>query len=228
MDRENRPESTCVLIMRHAEELIREALTGARSPCLTCSFQAGGVVLLHMVRQVCPGIPVLFLDTFHHFEQTLAYRDELTERWNLNLITLAAAEPRRGLWTADTQACCRRHKVEPLFPALDAYDLWLTGLRRDSSPTRRNLGESETFRLPGRTIRKVSPLASWTIEDVLTYVHSHDIPLLPLYEAGYVSIGCEPCTSLPTDAANPRSGRWKGQKLECGIHLESPMERPAG
>jgi phosphoadenosine phosphosulfate reductase len=201
------------------QPLIRDALADARRPCMTCSFQAECVVLLHMVRQLRPGIPVLFLDTFHHFSQTLAYRDELTRRWNINLITLAAAAPRTGLWATDTQACCRRHKVEPLFAALEAHDLWLTGLRRDSSPTRRNLLESETFRLPGRPIRKVNPLASWTAADVLAYADRHGIPLLRLYEIGYASIGCEPCTSVPTDAANPRSGRWKGEKLECGIHL---------
>ena len=211
--------------MINPQSLIEDALAVAQRPCLTTSFQAEGVVLLHMVRHVAPEIPVLFLDTFHHFDQTLAYRNELTERWRLNLVTLAAAEPQPGLWRADTQACCRRHKVEPLFAALEAYDLWLTGLRRDSSPTRRNLGVSETFQLPLRTIRKVSPLASWTRENVLAYARSHDLPLLPLYDAGYGSIGCEPCTSLPTDPTNLRSGRWRGQKLECGIHLEPARER---
>lgn len=205
--------------MRDAKRIVREVLREARTPCLTCSFQADGVVLLHMVRQICPEIPVLFLDTFHHFRQTLEYRDDLATQWNLNLITLRARSPQPGLWRDDTQACCARHKVDPLFEALESYDLWLSGLRRDQSPSRANLRWSEPFRLPRTTIRKVSPLAAWTRDDVFAYAEAHDIPLLPLYDAGYSSIGCEPCTSLPTDPANPRSGRWNGQKLECGIHV---------
>jgi phosphoadenosine phosphosulfate reductase len=69
-------------------------------------------------------------------------------------------------------------------------------------------------------LAKISPLADWTTKDVWAYAKSHDIPLLPLYDLGYSSIGCEPCTSLPLDPENPRSGRWSGQKLECGIHLQ--------
>ena len=111
----------------------------------------------------------------------------------------------------------------PLFSALEAYDVWFTALRREQSPSRANLAEVEPFRLPtGKMLRKVSPLAGWTTKDVWTYAKAHDIPLLPLYELGYSSIGCEPCTSLPLDPANPRSGRWQGQKLECGIHIQPP------
>jgi phosphoadenosine phosphosulfate reductase len=109
-----------------------------------------------------------------------------------------------------------------LFAALEQHDVWFTALRRDQSPTRADLAEVEPFRLPtGRLIRKVSPLAAWSMKDVWAYAKAHDIPLLPLYEQGYTSIGCQPCTSLPLDPANPRSGRWQGHKLECGIHLEA-------
>ena len=168
-----------------------------------------------------PDIPVLFLDTFHHFAETLAYRDELAARWNLNLVNLRAAEPAVGLWQTDTTACCARHKVGPLFAALDAYDVWFTGLRREQSPSRANLQEVEAFTLPTKKVlRKISPLAIWTNKDVWAYAKAHDIPLLPLYERGYTSIGCEPCTSPPLDPEQPRSGRWQGQKLECGIHIE--------
>ena len=174
-----------------------------------------------MLLEIEPRIPVLFLDTVHHFAQTYTYRDELAERWQLNLVNLRAAEPTPGLWQTDTQACCALHKVGPLFSALEAYDVWFTALRREQSPSRANLAEIEPFRLPtGKTLRKVSPLAGWTTKDVWTYAKAHDIPLLPLYELGYSSIGCEPCTSLPLDPANPRSGRWQGQKLECGIHIQ--------
>ena len=209
--------------MSDARDVIRTALSDAKAPCLTSSFQAECVVLSHMLREARPDLPVLFLETFHHFAETLAYRDQLTRDWNLNLITLRAAKPRVGLWQAEsTEACCKRHKVEPLFAALEDYDVWFTALRRDQSPSRANLQEIEPFRLPsGKIIQRVSPIASWTTKDVWAYAKQHNIPLLPLYELGFTSVGCEPCTSLPVDPSNPRSGRWQGQKLECGIHIQA-------
>jgi len=202
--------------------VIAKALTNAQTPCLTSSFQAECVVLTHMLRNERPDVPVLFLDTFHHFSETLKYRNEITTSWGLNLINLKAEAPQVGLWQAEsTDACCARHKVGPLFAALDNYDVWFTALRRDQSPSRAGLQEIEPFRLPsGKTIQRVSPLAAWTAKDVWAYAKQHAIPLLPLYDLGYTSIGCEPCTSLPLDPSNPRSGRWQGEKLECGIHVE--------
>jgi phosphoadenosine phosphosulfate reductase len=206
-----------------ARSLVAETLAAAERPCITSSFQAECVVLTHLLREVQPSIPVLFLDTFHHFPQTLAYRDELTQQWGLNLVVLQAKEPQVGLWRAvSTEACCARHKVEPLFSALAGYDTWFTALRRDQSASRANLQEIEPFKLPNdRTTRRVAPLAGWTARDVWQYANTHGIPLLPLYDQGFTSIGCEPCTTLPLDPNNPRSGRWQGQKLECGIHIEA-------
>jgi phosphoadenosine phosphosulfate reductase len=207
--------------MSDPQTLIARELEAARLPCVTSSFQAECVVLVHMIRQRVPDIPVLFLDTVHHFPQTLAYRDDLAARWGLNLVTLRAETPAPGLWQQDTKACCGRHKVEPLFGALAGYDTWFTGLRRGQSASRAQLQEVEPFRLSNeRTIRKISPLAAWTTREVWAYAKANDIPLLPLYELGYTSVGCEPCTTLPLDPSNERSGRWQGQKLECGIHIE--------
>ena len=176
-----------------------------------------------MLREVRPDIPVLFLDTFHHFPQTLAYRDELTARWGLNLINLQAKTPSVGLWQAEsTEACCKRHKVEPLFSALEGYDTWFTALRRDQSPSRANLQEVEPFKLPAGRRSHASRRSPAGRHGMCGRTRKqHDIPLLPLYELGYTSIGCEPCTSLPLDPDNPRSGRWQGQKLECGIHIQA-------
>ncbi|MES1254972.1 MAG: phosphoadenylyl-sulfate reductase [Acidobacteriota bacterium] len=204
-----------------AAALIARTLAGPGAPCVTSSFQAEDIVLVHLLRAAQPDIPVLFLETFHHFPQTLAYRDEMAGRWNLNLINLRAPEPSIGLWKTSTDDCCARHKVGPLFGALEHYDTWFTGLRRDQSPSRANLQPVEPFTMKsGKVLQKLSPLAAWTRKDVWQYAKAYDIPLLPLYELGYSSIGCEPCTSLPFDPDNPRSGRWQGQKLECGIHIE--------
>jgi phosphoadenosine phosphosulfate reductase len=203
-----------------ASDLIAAELDRAATPCVTSSFQAECVVLVHMLRHSRPDIPVLFLDTVHHFEETYRYRDEIAAAWGLNLVTLRAAEPAPGLWRDSTQACCARHKVDPLFAALKHYDTWFTGLRREQSASRAALQEVELFSVgEATTVRKVSPLARWTTADVRRYTSEHALPLLPLYERGYTSNGCEPCTSLPLDPGNERSGRWGGRKLECGIHL---------
>ena len=200
--------------------LIEQTLDRAERPCVTSSFQAECVVLVHMLRRYRRDIPVLFLDTVHHFDETCRYRDEIAAAWGLNLVTLRAAEPSPGLWRESTQACCGRHKVDPLFAALKDYDTWFTGLRRDQSASRAGLQEVEPFSVGDEaTLQKISPLARWTTADVRAYASAHAIPLLPLYERGYTSIGCEPCTSLPLDPGNERSGRWGGEKLECGIHL---------
>ena len=208
--------------MTDPSDVIAEALEHAAAPCVTSSFQAECVVLVHMLRDVRPDLPVLFLDTVHHFSATYEYRDRMAVEWGLNLVNLRAARPEPGLWAREgTDACCQRHKVEPLFSALADYDTWFTALRRDQSPTRANLQHLEPFKLPnGASIQRVSPIAEWTAKDVWQYAKAHEIPLLPLYEAGYTSIGCEPCTQPPPDPSNPRSGRWEGQKLECGIHIQ--------
>jgi phosphoadenosine phosphosulfate reductase len=197
--------------------------------CVTSSFQAEDVVLLHMLIRERPGIPVLFLETGYHFQETLAYRDKMAAAWKLNLVNLAAGqtvaeqEAQFGILnrTAPDQ-CCKLRKVEPLFAALKDYDLWFTALRREQSPSRANLQVSETFKLPsGKMLAKLSPLFDWTRSAVWQYLQEHTIPEHPLYERGYASIGCEPCTSLPFDPDNPRSGRWEGKKLECGIHIQA-------
>jgi phosphoadenosine phosphosulfate reductase len=206
--------------------LMAAELERAGAPCVTASFQAESVVLLHLLREYRADIPVLFLDTFHHFEDTLRYRDRIVSAWRLNLVTLRAAEPAPGLWRESTHACCQRHKVAPLFEALRGYDTWFAGLRRDQSASRADLKEVDTFTLAdGHVLTKVSPLAGWHKAEVWRYAKAHAIPLLPLYDEGYTSIGCEPCTSLPLDPASERSGRWGGRKLECGIHVQ-PSNAP--
>jgi len=208
---------------------LREHLEGAQNVCVTSSFQTEDVVVLHMVRDILPNVPVLFLETGYHFPETLAYRDQIANEWNLNLvnvlpeITVEEQESKFGiLHQTAPDRCCGLRKVEPLFRALSDYSVWVTGLRRQQSKSRANLQAEETFTLPsGQQLNKLSPLAEWTTRDVGLYAELHQIPLLPLYEQGYTSIGCAPCTSLPFDPNDPRSGRWSGRKLECGIHVQA-------
>jgi phosphoadenosine phosphosulfate reductase len=213
-----------------AADVINAAIKEAqRDVCITNSFQAEDMVVLHMVRQTLPDVPVIFLDTGYHFAEVYEYRDRMARDWSLNLhnllpeLTVAQQESQFGILNqTDPSRCCGMRKVTPLFSALKNYSLWFTGLRREQAKSRAALQLSEMFPLPeGRQIRKVSPLAEWTTKDVWDYATQHNIPLLSLYDKGYSSIGCEPCTSLPLDPNDPRSGRWGGQKQECGIHIRA-------
>lgn len=208
--------------------LVRSELEQAAGRvCFTCSFQAEDVVVLHMLRLVDPHVPVLFLDTGYHFPELLAYRDRLVEAWRIRLVNLASPvthgqqEQHLGeSYRTDPEACCHLRKVQPLFDALEDYSVWFTGLRREQAPTRSNLQTVETATLPsGHMLRKVNPLALWRWNEVWSYLRVNEIPYAPLYDAGYTSIGCAPCTTPPTNPAEVRSGRWGGAKLECGIHL---------
>lgn len=212
-----------------AADLVAEMLARPESACITCSFQVEDMVVLDLARRIRPNIPVLFLETGYHFAETYAYRDRYAGQWNLNLVnllpktTLAEHESQFGkLYSTSPTECCNIRKVEPLFRGLEGYQLWLTGLRREQSPTRANLKKVETHTLPGgKSLLKISPVADWTSRDVWAYIKANHIEPLPLYDQGFTSIGCEPCTALPADPDNPRSGRWGGNKLECGIHTFS-------
>lgn len=205
------------------------AAKGIARACLTSSFQAEDMVVLHLLRKRIPGVPVLFLETGYHFAQTYEFRDRISREWSLNLVnvfpaqTVAQQESAFGiLYQADPTRCCQLRKVEPLLGALEHFGVWFTGLRREQSPTRKNLQKIELHHLPtGKALWKVSLLADWSWERVWNYVNVNGISHLPQYDEGYLSIGCQPCTALPADPNNPRSGRWGGTKLECGIHTFS-------
>ena len=202
---------------------------GVDDACLTCSFQAEDVLLLKLALELRPELPTLFLDTGYHFAETYAYRDRIAGDWGVRLInllpltTVAEQEAQHGLlYQSSPDRCCAARKVEPLFRAVANYKVWITGLRREQAKTRAGLEESALFTLPsGKQVLKLSPLAHFTTADVWHACEELGIPLLPLYARGYSSIGCEPCTSLPLDPGDARSGRWAGRKVECGIHIEA-------
>jgi phosphoadenosine phosphosulfate reductase len=214
--------------MARVRELLSRELVGAHRACLTCSFQAEDVLLTKLALELDPRIPILFLDTGYHFAETYVYRDRIADEWELNLINLLPAktvseqEAEHGLlYQSAPDQCCKLRKVEPLFSAVAGYRVWLTGLRREQAKSRAALEESAHFTLPGGyQVLKLAPLVDWSTRDVWTACEILQISLLPLYERGYTSIGCEPCTTLPLDPNDPRSGRWAGRKVECGIHIE--------
>ncbi|ABL79418.1 MULTISPECIES: phosphoadenylyl-sulfate reductase [unclassified Nocardioides] len=194
---------------------------GARL-CATSSM--GDVVIVHQVSRYAPGLDVLFLDTGYHFAETLAFRELVSSSYDVNVVDLRperSVEEQLQLWDrdlfdSDPDGCCRLRKVLPLRRALTGYDAWVTGIRRADSPRR-----AETPVLAWDEVNqvvKVAPLATWTREMVEGYLEDHALPRNRLTELGYTSIGCQPCTSLPT-GLDPRSGRWPGlQKTECGLH----------
>jgi phosphoadenosine phosphosulfate reductase len=212
-----------------AEIIDRTLAEKSGRPCITCSFQAEDMIVVDLLRRRVPDIAVIFLETGYHFRETVAYRDRMAKKWKLNVIraealqSVSEQESQLGILNqTDPGRCCHLRKVEPLMKALEPFDIWFTGLRREQSPTRRNLKIVETHALRSdKTLLKVSPLAAWTWDEVWGYTTEHNVEYLPLYDLGYRSIGCEPCTSIPAAGADPRSGRWAGAKLECGIHTFS-------
>ncbi|HEY6868422.1 MAG TPA: phosphoadenylyl-sulfate reductase [Novosphingobium sp.] len=206
--------------------VLRQRLAGEIA--VVSSFGAESAVLLHLVAQIDPATPVLFIDTGKHFPETLAYRDLLVARLGLTDLRVLTPDPellaRRdesGLrWSYDPDGCCEIRKVAPLARALEQFDASLTGRKAFQASTRANLPrfELDTSDALGRL--KVNPLIDWSADDIAAYFAEHDLPPHPLVAEGYPSIGCSPCTSKVAPGEDPRSGRWKGwDKTECGIHV---------
>ena len=171
-------------------------------------------------------VDVVELDTHLFFKETYETRERLVERYGLSLIrpeviTMAEQHKREGpnLWESNPDRCCHIRKVEPLIETLRPYDAWVSGIRRDQSPSRATARKVERSERYG--VWKIQPLADWSEQDVWTYIMANDIPYNPLHDAGYRSIGCIPCTRPTRPDEEERAGRWAGSdKLECGIHLE--------
>jgi phosphoadenosine phosphosulfate reductase len=214
----------------HPREILRWALAEPSLPriAIASAFQAEGTCVMHMASEIRPDVRVLFLQTGFHFAETLAFKHQLTERLGLRVVELvgehtvssqaAAFGPR--LYERDPDLCCEINKVRPMLSALRGLDAWVTAFRRDSSPTRAGSPIVDRYELePGRWIVKVNPVANWTRRDTWAYLREHDLPHNPLYDLGYASIGCAPCTRLRFPGEPERAGRWAGlAKWECGIH----------
>ncbi len=188
------------------------------------SFGADSAVLLHMIAEIDRGLPIVFLDTGKHFEETLDYRDALAADFGLTDIrvikpdeaALAHIDPKGDLHKTDTDACCDVRKVETMARGVAPFRAWFTGRKRHQAATRTAL---PVFESVGSRIR-INPLARFTTADQADYMRSHALRENPLVAYGYLSIGCFPCTQAVKPGDDARSGRWAGQaKVECGIHL---------
>jgi phosphoadenosine phosphosulfate reductase len=190
---------------------------------LVSSFGAESAVLLHLLSEVDPHVPVIFLDTGRLFAETLEYRTLLASQLGLTDVRtitpdperLAANDPHRALWMTNADLCCHIRKTEPLAWALTGFDAWFTGRKRFQNSVRSGL---KLFEADGERI-KVNPLANWAVADLKSYAARYGLPEHPLVAKGYPSIGCVPCTSRVQPGEDPRAGRWRGrEKTECGIH----------
>jgi phosphoadenosine phosphosulfate reductase len=192
---------------------------------LAVTSSMADAVVIDLVSKAAPGVDVLFLDTGYHFPETIGTRDAVGVTYDVNVRTLLPLQTvaeqdaayGKDLFARDPDACCALRKVAPLERALADYDAWVTGLRRDESPTRAGTPVVAFDEARGKV--KVNPIARWTSDDVDAYVRDNGVLLNPLLMDGYASVGCAPCTRRVLEGADARSGRWAGlSKTECGIH----------
>jgi len=204
------------------EPMIRRLFPGRIA--VVSSFGTEAAVLLALVAEINPAVPVIFLDTGKHFEETLDYRDELVAELGLTDVrsvrpdwaALFASDPDGTLWRSRPDACCHLRKVLPLRRALEGFDAWITGRKRYQGAVRWDL---PTIEAAGGKV-KINPLAGWSLDRIEAAFAARGLPQHPLLADGYLSVGCAPCTQPTAPGTDLRSGRWAGlAKSECGIHL---------
>jgi phosphoadenosine phosphosulfate reductase len=191
---------------------------------LSSSFQTQSLPLLHMASSIRHDILIFFIDTGYHFWETLMFQEQLASHWQLNVLSLYrdsrwdgfTRERIRSLPVEDPNLCCFIHKVQPMQRALQDMQAWITGIRRDQTSVRAN---ANILELQEDGLLKINPLLNWTREDIRNYSKEHRLPAHPLYQRGYRSIGCSPCTVAIGIHEDERAGRWAGRgKMECGLH----------
>ncbi len=211
------PVEQALAVLRWAGETFGDSFA------ITSSMADG--LLSHLASRVVPGVHVVFLDTGYHFAETIGTRDWITSVLPITLVNVTAPQtvgeqdlsfgPK--LHDRDPDLCCEMRKVKPLAQALAGYAAWGSGVRRDESVTRADTKLVDWDAKRGMV--KVNPMAGWTQDVVDAYIAEHQVPVNPLFELGYGSIGCAPCTRPVAPGEDPRAGRWAGStKTECGLH----------
>lgn len=217
---------------REETERIRQRIVAYQAAGKTLfassSFQTHSIPMLHLLSEIDRSIPVYFLNTGYLFPQTIAYKDQIAERFGLKVIDLKSSTPRnmqkdysgRLLFTSDPDFCCHLNKVAPMEPLLQTFDIWINGVRADQNANRAAMKEEQAT--PQRALR-YHPMLPWTKQMIWAYIKAYKIPQHPLDQEGYTSIGCEPCTRKidPSLMNDERLARWFGlNKTECGLHTE--------
>lgn len=214
-------------VIAWAYDLFSEKLTYA------CSFGAEGIVLIDMISKIKPNARIVFLDTHVHFKETYELIEKVKQKYptlEIDMVqpelTLEEQKAEYGdkLWETQPDKCCEIRKNIPLKKALQGSDAWLSGLRREQSPTRANtefVNQDDKFQLI-----KVCPLIHWSWQDVWDYIDENNLPYNPLHDQQFPSIGCAPCTFPVREGQDQRAGRWSGkEKTECGLHLKPNLNK---
>lgn len=198
---------------------------------MATGFGPSGVALMHMVSRVDSDAMVFYLDTDLLFPETHDLKRRLADRLGLTFTRVhsgislqeQANQEAPNLWRSDPDRCCYVRKVLPLRHFLATREAWITGIRRDQSPTREEIGIVHWD--AAHRLVKINPLANWSDRQIWQYIEINDLPYNPLHDRGYPSLGCIPCTKPVNDGDDPRAGRWKGHdKLECGIHVQQAVD----
>lgn len=209
------------LVDTRAQDVIRWAAQAFRDRVLISQSMAN-TALAHLVHTVAPEIPLAFIDTGYHFEETIATRDALVRRTGLTVLNVTASQSVADqdaiygpdLWARNPDLCCRLRKVAPMEDLLVGYEVWISGMRIASAPHRE--GTPMVSYDERRGVLKVHPLLHWSDDDLLRYTLENDVPVNPLMYQGYPSIGCAPCTQPVGAGEGPRAGRWRALgKIEC-------------
>lgn len=198
---------------------------------MTTAFGYSGIVLMSYIKKLIPKLPIYFIDTGYHFEETLKLAEKIKKEWKLNIIHISTIYKEEELekiigkevYKTNPDLCCYYRKVEPLLDVLKTKDAWLSSIRRDQSITRESINVIEK---DDRGIIKINPLFNWNRDQTWMYIRKYDLPYNSLHDQYYPSIGCKPCTSPVDKGGDERDGRWKYiSKTECGIHVQKKKRK---
>ncbi|KYK26656.1 hypothetical protein AYK20_03335 [Thermoplasmatales archaeon SG8-52-1] len=198
---------------------------------MTTAFGYSGIVLMNFVKDIIPNLPIYFIDTRFHFEETLKLAEKIKKEWKLNIIYISTQYTEEELekiigkeaYKINPDLCCQYRKVEPLLRILKKKDAWLSSIRRDQATTREFI---DVIEIDSRGTVKINPLYDWTGNQTWLYIRKYDLPYNPLHDQYYPSVGCKPCTSPIDKGGSERDGRWRGMpKVECGIHVHNKKNK---
>jgi len=211
-------------------EEINKYISGYRNRGLrifaTSSFQTHSIVMLHILSRIDNTIPIYFINTGYLFPETISYKNQIAELFNLTVIDTVPLVPKSQqkdsvgnlLFTSDPDYCCFINKIQPLEPVLYEYDVWINGVRADQTEIRKKMKVEEQAK---HNVIRFHPMLDWTKQEIYRYIRNKKIPKHPLEEAGYLSIGCEPCTQKVDLSLGERASRWFGlNKTECGLNTD--------
>lgn len=229
------PKRIAVLKREFEKKSLQEIIVRAHEEfgnglAMTTAFGYSGIVLMSFIKDIIPDLPIYFIDTRFHFEETLKLAEKIEKEWKLNIIKISTQYTEEELkeimgreaYKTNPDLCCNYRKVEPLLRILKTKSAWLSSIRRDQAVTREKI---DVIEIDARGSVKINPLYNWTKDQTWMYIRKYDMPYNPLHDQSYPSIGCKPCTSPVDKGGSERDGRWRGMpKVECGIHVTKDEE----